>query len=148
MSRTRSVLVNHGDDLMAVLDTVPSGAQARSYWHLDPALTPVSTSGGQIVVKDKSGWKATLVQLAMPSCKPISGQSVVRGQTNPYQGWVSPSYMKKVPASVVVSPATGSLLTVVVPGTDKPDITCSGTRVKVKTSDGETSFRAASGNLS
>ncbi|MEV7964699.1 heparinase II/III family protein [Sphaerisporangium sp. NPDC088356] len=148
VSRTRSVLVNHGDDLMAVLDTVPSGAQARSYWHLDPALTPVSTSGGQVVVKDKSGWKATLVQLAMPSCKPISGQSVVRGKTNPYQGWVSPSYMGKVPASVVVSPAAGALLTLVVPGTDKPDITCSGTRVKVETSDGETSFRASSGNLS
>ncbi|MCW2878749.1 MAG: hypothetical protein JWQ95_2849, partial [Sphaerisporangium sp.] len=105
VTRTRSVLVNHGDDLMAVLDTVPSGARARSYWHLDPALTPVSTSGGQVVVKDKSGWKATLVQLAMPSCQPVSGQSVVRGQADPYQGWVSPSYMSKVPASVVVSPA-------------------------------------------
>ncbi|MEU8268886.1 heparinase II/III family protein [Sphaerisporangium sp. NPDC049002] len=148
VSRTRSVLVNHGDDLMAVLDTVQSGAQARSYWHLDPSLTPVSTNGGRIVVKDRAGWKATLVQLAMPSCEPISGQSVVRGQTNPYQGWVSPSYMQKVPASVVVSPATGSLLTVVVPGTDKPDVTCSGTRVKVATSDGSTSFRAASGTLS
>ncbi|GAA3839904.1 hypothetical protein GCM10022226_72800 [Sphaerisporangium flaviroseum] len=149
VSRNRSVLVNHDEDLMAVLDTVPSGARARSHWHLDPSLTPVSTSGGQIVVKDKSGWKATLVQLAMPSCKPVSGQSVVRGRTSPYQGWVSPSYMRKVPASVVTSPATGSLLTIVVPGTDKPDVTCSGTRVTVTTSTGDASFQAgASGTLS
>ncbi|WP_214409582.1 heparinase II/III domain-containing protein [Sphaerisporangium fuscum] len=148
VSRTRSVLVNNGDDLMAVLDTVPGGARARSYWHLDPALSPVSTSGGRIVVKDKSGWKATLVQLDMTSCEPISGQSIVRGQTNPYQGWISPSYMQKVPDSVVVSPSAGSLLTIVVPGTADPHVTCSGSRVTVKTSDGETSFRAASGNLS
>jgi hypothetical protein len=148
VSRNRAVLVNHGDDLMAVLDTVPSGAKARSYWHLDPALTPVSTSGGRIVVKDKSGWKASLVQLAMPSCTPVSGQSVVRAQTNPYQGWISPSYMNKVPDSVVVSPAAGSLLTIVVPGTDDPHVTCSGTRVTVKTSNGDTSFHATSGNLS
>ncbi|MFC4533646.1 heparinase II/III domain-containing protein [Sphaerisporangium dianthi] len=148
VTRNRSVLVNHGDDVMAVYDTVASGAKARSYWHLDPALTPVSTSGGRVVVKDKSGWKATLAQIEMPSCKPISGQTVVRGRTNPYQGWISPSYMTKVPASVVVSPATGSLLTVIVPGTAEPDVTCSGTRVTVKTSDGETSFRASAGALS
>ncbi|MEU9884865.1 heparinase II/III family protein [Sphaerisporangium sp. NPDC051011] len=148
VTRTRSVLVNHGDDVMAVLDTVPAGAKARSYWHLDPALTPVSTSGGRVVVKDKSGWKATVVQVAMPSCKPVSGQSVVRGRTNPYQGWISPSYMSKVPASVVVSPPAGSLLTIVVPGAGDPEVTCAGTRVKVTTSGGTVSFRAASGNLS
>ncbi|MCW2880939.1 MAG: hypothetical protein JWQ95_5039, partial [Sphaerisporangium sp.] len=86
---------------------------------------------------------------AMPSCQPVSGQSVVRGQADPYQGWVSPSYMSKVPASVVVSPAMGSLLTIVVPGTDKPDVTCSGSRIKVNTSDGEASFRTStSGTLS
>ncbi|GGK70180.1 hypothetical protein Sme01_27870 [Sphaerisporangium melleum] len=146
--RDRTVLVNHGDDLMAVLDTVPAGERIRGYWHLDPALTPVSTSGGRVVVKDKAGWKATLVQLAMPSCTPVGGQSVVRGQTGPYQGWVSPSYMGKVPASVVVSPPAGSLLTVVVPGTGDPDVTCSGGRVTVTTSDGATSFRATAGNLS
>ncbi|MDH2427622.1 heparinase II/III family protein [Sphaerisporangium sp. TRM90804] len=149
VSRTRSVLVSHGDDLMAVLDTVPSGNRARSYWHLDPDLSPTSTSGGRIVVKDRDGWKATVVQLAMPSCKPVGGQAVVRGKTNPYQGWISPSYMRKVPASVVVSPAAKSLLTIVVPGTGDPDVTCSGTRVTAKTADGSVSFRAsASGTLS
>ncbi|MFC4588366.1 heparinase II/III family protein [Sphaerisporangium corydalis] len=148
VTRTRSVLVNHGEDLMAVLDTVPSGTRARSYWHLDPALSPVSTHGGRIVVKDKSGWKATLVQLAMPSCKPISGQSVVRGASSPFQGWISPTYMSKVPASVVVSPATPSLLTIVTPGTDKPTITCSGPRVTIKTPDTQTTLRARAGTLS
>ncbi|GII76492.1 hypothetical protein Sru01_14740 [Sphaerisporangium rufum] len=149
VTRTRSVLVNHGQDVLAVLDTVPSGAKARSYWHLDPALTPVSTSGGRIVVKDKAGWQATVVQLAMPSCRPVSGQSVVRGATNPYQGWISPSYMRKVPASVIVSPAAGSLLTVVVPGTGDPQVSCAGGKVTVGTSDGRTTFRATpTGTLS
>ncbi|GII87337.1 hypothetical protein Ssi03_53270 [Sphaerisporangium siamense] len=148
VSRTRTVLVNHGDDLMAVLDTVPAGTRARNYWHLDPALTPVSTGGGRVVVKDKSGWKATVVQLAMPSCAPVSGQTLVRGRTNPYQGWISPSYMKRVPATVIVSPPATSLLTVVVPGAGDPEVSCSGTHVKVSTSGGAVSFRAVGRNLS
>ena len=146
--RTRSVLVGHGDDLMAVLDTVHAGARARSYWHLDPSLSPVSTGGGRVVVKDKAGWTATLVQLALPSCAPAGGQSVVRARTRPFQGWVSPSYMSKVPDSVVVSPPASSLLTVVIPGTSEAEVTCSGTQVKVTTSGDAVSFRASAGHLS
>jgi hypothetical protein len=146
--RHRSVLVDHDDALMAVLDTVP-GAKARSYWHLDPSLTPVSAKSGRVVVKDKSGWKATVVQVAMPGCKPVTGQSLVRARTNPYQGWISPSYMRKVPASVIVSPAASSLLTLTIPGTAEADVTCTASRVTVKTGDTSTSFRySTSGTLS
>ncbi|GAA1266673.1 hypothetical protein GCM10009677_18680 [Sphaerisporangium rubeum] len=145
--RYRSVLVDHDNPLMAVLDTAP-GAQVRGYWHLDPALTPVSTASGRVVVKDKTGWKATVLQLSMPGCKPVTGQSVVRARTNPYQGWISPSYMRKVPASVIVSPAAKSLLTLTVPGTGDADVTCTASRVTVKTGDTTTSFRySASGTL-
>ncbi|MFC0862500.1 heparinase II/III family protein [Sphaerimonospora cavernae] len=144
--RTRSVLVNHHDDLMAVLDT--GDGKLRNLWHFDPALKVVAAEGGRIVVAD-GDWRATLVQLAMPSCRPIGGQRVVSGQTSPYQGWISPSYMKKVPAPAVVSPAAGALLTVIVPGTDKPSVTCSGRTVVVQTSGGSVTLRVgASGTLS
>ncbi len=161
--RTRSVLVNHGEDMMAVLDTVPKGSKVRNLWHFAAGLKVLSNHGGTIVVgddtkgrgqDDKSGtgdgtWRASLVQLAMPACKPIGGQQVKVGQTSPFQGWVSPAYLKKQAAPAVVSPAAGSLLTVIVPGTGSPDVSCSGGKVTVHTSGGTVTFRAsASGSLS
>ncbi len=136
--RTRSVLVNHHDDVMAVLDT--GGGKLRNLWHLDPALKVVSSERGRIVMAD-GNWRATLVQLEMPSCKPIGGQRVVTGQTGPYQGWISPGYMKKERAPAVVSPAAEALLTLIVPGTDKPSVTCSGRSVAVHTSGGKVTLR-------
>ncbi|MFB9890740.1 heparinase II/III family protein [Planobispora takensis] len=146
--RTRSVLVNHGQDVMAVLDTVPEGSKVRTVWHLAADLSKVSSGGGRVVVKDKSGWKATLVQVAMPSCTPVTSK-VVRGASGPYQGWVSPAYLKKQAAPAVVSAAsTGSLLTVVVPGTGDPSVSCSGGKVSLQTSDGAVSFRVSGSKLS
>jgi hypothetical protein len=144
--RTRAVLVNHDQDVMAVLDT--GAAPLRDLWHFDPSLKVVSSAKGQVVV-GKDDWRATLVQLSMPSCKPIGGQQVVRGQTQPYQGWISPAYMRKVPAPAVISPTARALLTVIVPGTDDPSVTCSGRTVRVDTPAGPVTFRAsASGDLS
>ncbi|GII92645.1 heparinase II/III family protein [Sinosporangium siamense] len=147
VSRTRSVLVNHGDDLMAVLDTAGSGAHLRNLWHFPADLKVVFNSGGHVVLGDKD-WKTSLVQLAMPACKPVGGQTVARGQSNPFQGWVSPTYMEKTAAPAIVSPAAPALLTIVVPGTDKPSVTCSGGRVTVQTADGSTNFRTNGANLS
>ncbi|GGO04798.1 hypothetical protein GCM10010116_09560 [Microbispora rosea subsp. aerata] len=144
--RKRSVLVNHGEDVLAVLDS--GGGDLRNLWHLDPGLKVVSNSRGQVVVAD-GGWKASIVQLAMPSCTPIGGQRVVRGQTSPIQGWVSPGYMRKEPAPVIVSPVARSLLTIVVPGTDRPEVACSGRSLRVHTPAGSVTLRAnASGTLS
>ncbi|MFI6886935.1 heparinase II/III domain-containing protein [Streptosporangium canum] len=147
--RTRSVLVNHEEDMMAVLDTVPKGSRVRNLWHFAPDLSTVSNSGGRVVVKDKVGWKATLVQVAMPSCTPVRGLEVVRGRQNPYQGWVSPAYLQKQAAPAVVSPASpDSLLTVVVPGTDKPSLSCAGGKVSLETSRGTVSFKVSGSDLS
>ncbi|MEU7002005.1 heparinase II/III family protein [Nonomuraea sp. NPDC046570] len=142
VSRTRSVLVNHGDDVMAVLDGTVKGKKVRNLWRFDPSLKVLSNGGGKVVVGDGK-YRASLVQLAMPACEPVSGQKIVRGQSKPYQGWVSPSYMSKEAASVVVSPARSSLLTVVVPGTDAPKVSCSGGKVTVQTSGGTVTFKAA-----
>ncbi|MBB2913871.1 hypothetical protein FHS43_005180 [Streptosporangium becharense] len=147
--RTRSVLVNHGQDVLAVLDTVPKGSKVRTLWHFSRDLTTVSNGGGRVVLKDKAGWKTTLVQVSMPSCEPVGPLKVVRGQTGPYQGWVSPAYLQKHPAPAVVSPAVGGpVLTVVVPGTDRPSVSCSGGKVTLETSEGPVSFRVSGANLS
>ncbi|MEV0144272.1 MULTISPECIES: heparinase II/III family protein [unclassified Nonomuraea] len=126
-ARTRSVLVNHGEDLMAVLDTAAGGAKVRNLWRFAPSLKVVSNEGGRVVLGDGK-FRVTLVQLDS-SCRPVGGQKVERGGK---LGWVSPTYLSKQPAAVVVSPAAASLLTVVVPGTDNPKVSCSGGKVKVE----------------
>lgn len=144
--RTRTVLVNHDADVMAVLDRAGSGT-LRNLWHLAADLQVTANAGGTVVARDKD-FKVSLVQLAMPACKPISGQSVRIGQTTPYQGWLSPTYMSKVKAPAVISPAAPALLTVVVPGTDDPDVSCSGGRVTVHTPEGKVTFKASASALS
>jgi hypothetical protein len=126
VSRTRSVLVNHGEDLMAVLDTASGGKKVRNVWRFDPSLKVLSDSGGKVVLGDGK-FKVTLVQLS--SCDRVGGQKVERGGK---LGWVSPTYLSKQATNVVVSPAARSLLTVIVPGTDSPKVSCSGGKVTVE----------------
>ncbi|MGR6915012.1 heparinase II/III family protein [[Actinomadura] parvosata] len=125
VSRTRSVLVNHGEDLMAVLDTASGGKKVRNIWRFAPSLKVVSSGGGKVVLADGK-FKVTLLQFS--SCDPVGGQKVERGGR---LGWVSPTYLSKQATNVVVSPAAKSLLTVIVPGTDSPKVSCSGGKVAV-----------------
>lgn len=125
VSRTRSVLVNHGQDLMAVLDTASGGKKVSNIWRFAPSLKVVSKSGGKVVLADGK-FKVTLLQLS--SCDKVGGQKVSRGGK---LGWVSPTYLSKTATNVVVSPAAKSLLTVIVPGTDSPKVSCSGGKVSV-----------------
>ncbi|WP_245899307.1 heparinase II/III family protein [Nonomuraea indica] len=127
VSRTRSVLVNHGEDLMAVHDTASGGRKVRSVWRFAPSYKVVSNGGGRVVLSDGK-LKVTLLQLS-PDCKPVGGQQVERGGR---LGWVSPTYLSKEPTGVVVSPAAESLLTVIVPDTDEPKVSCSGGKVTVQ----------------
>ncbi|MBF8190773.1 heparinase II/III family protein [Nonomuraea sp. K274] len=126
VSRTRSVLVNHGEDLMAVLDTASGGKKIKNVWRFHPSLKVESKSDGKVVLADGK-FKVTLVQLS--SCDRVSGQKVERGGK---LGWASPTYLSKQQAAVVVSPAARSLLTVIVPGTDSPKVSCSGGKVTVE----------------
>ncbi|SEM72464.1 heparinase II/III family protein [Nonomuraea pusilla] len=126
VTRTRSVLVNHGQDVMAVLDTAGGGGKVSSLWRFAPSLKLVSNSGGRVVLGDGK-FKVTLVQLS--SCSPVGGQKVERGGA---LGWVSPTYLSKEAANVVVSPAAEKLLTIIVPGTDSPKVSCSGGKVTVE----------------
>ncbi|WP_103959074.1 heparinase II/III domain-containing protein [Nonomuraea solani] len=126
VSRTRSVLVNHGEDLMAVLDTASGGKKIENVWRFAPSFKVISSGGGKVVLGDGK-FKVTLLQLS--SCDRVGGQRVERGGK---LGWVSPTYLAKQATNVVVSPAAKSLLTVIVPGTDSPKVTCSGGKVTVE----------------
>ncbi|WP_379527984.1 heparinase II/III family protein [Nonomuraea purpurea] len=125
VSRTRSVLVNHGEDLMAVLDTASGGKKIKNVWRFDPSLKVVSNGGGKVVLGDGK-FKVTMLQLT--SCSKAGGQKVERGGK---LGWVSPTYLSKKPTNVVLSPAAKSLLTVIVPGTDSPKVSCAGGKLTV-----------------
>ncbi|WP_246238325.1 heparinase II/III domain-containing protein [Acrocarpospora corrugata] len=109
--RTRSVLVNHGPDLMAVLDEVPAGAEVRSLWHLAPSLRVVSNRDGRVVLAD-GNWRATMIQL--PAREP---------EVRP--GTVSPGYLRKADTTTVLSAPARAVLTVIVPGTDDPEVSVS-----------------------
>lgn len=125
VTRTRSVFVNHGEDVMAVYDTASGGKKIRNLWRFDDELKLISNKGGRVVLGDGS-FKVTLVQLS--SCRPVGGQKVERGGR---LGWMSPTYLSKQRTNVVVSPAAKELLTIVVPGTDDPKVSCAGGKVKV-----------------
>ncbi|MEV0230453.1 heparinase II/III family protein [Nonomuraea sp. NPDC050786] len=127
VSRTRSVLVNHGEDLMAVRDTASGGKKIQNLWRFDQSLKLISNGGGKVVLGDGK-FKVTLLQFGA-SCERVGGQKVERGGK---LGWVSPTYLSKNPTNVVVSPAAKSLLTVIVPGTDSPKVSCSGRKVTVE----------------
>ncbi|MEU3163008.1 heparinase II/III family protein [Streptosporangium sp. NPDC006930] len=130
--RTRSVLVCHGTDLMAVLDTVPAGSALRNLWHLGPSLRVVSNRDGKVVLADGSR-RVTLLQLTMPSLQPIGGQKV-----RPCA--ISTGYLKKADTVTVLSPPAASLLTLIVPGAEDPEISLSEGKVTVRTPGGPVSF--------
>jgi hypothetical protein len=135
VSRTRSVLVNHGADLMAVLDSVPDGSRLRNLWHFGPSLKVTSNHDGRVVLAD-GDWRATLLQFAMPSCRPLSGQTVQFGA-------ISPRYLEKAEVATMLSPPAGSVLTLIVPGTGDPKVSWSGAKVTVRTPGGPVSFASS-----
>jgi hypothetical protein len=126
--RYRSVYVSQRPDLMIVFDRARGGSAASAYsqlWHLDPALR-VTEVGSSSATASAPGTTLTLARVALPGqvIKPGSTQ-VIRGQTNPYQGWVSHQMLQQIPADVVTMNAAGpsaAILTLLVP-------TAPGTRV-------------------
>ncbi|GAA3441671.1 heparinase II/III-family protein [Planomonospora venezuelensis] len=130
--RTRTVLVSHGADLMAVLDEVPAGSALRSIWHFDPSLAVVSVRGGRVVLAG-GDLRVTLVQLSPASGLPLGGQEV-----EPQE--IATGHLRTARSATVLSPAAGSVLTLVVPGTGDPQVACSGGRVTVRTCGGPVSF--------
>jgi Heparinase II/III-like protein len=126
--RYRSVYVSQRPDLMLVFDRARGGSAASAYsqlWHLDPDL-PVTEVGPSSAIASAPGTTLTLARVALPGQVIAPGSTqVIRGQTDPYQGWVSHQMLQQIPADVVSMNAAGpsaAILTLLVP-------TAPGTRV-------------------
>jgi hypothetical protein len=126
--RYRSVYVSQRPDLMLVFDRAQGGSAASAYsqlWHLDPGMQ-VTEVGPSYAIASAPGTTLTLAQLALPGQVLAPGSTqVIRGQTDPYQGWASHQMLQQIPADVVTMNAAGpsaAILTLIVP-------TAPGTRV-------------------
>ncbi|MFD1547807.1 heparinase II/III domain-containing protein [Nonomuraea guangzhouensis] len=129
--RTREVLVSHGSDLMAVLDTVPEAYAVRALWHFDPSLRLVDQRDGVVVLGDDAR-RVTLLQLTTDG-RPMGGQTVQRGT-------VSPGYLRTAETVTVSSPEASRLLTVIVPGSEDPAVSAEGGLITVRTPGGPVTF--------
>jgi len=109
-ARYRSVYVSQRPDLAIVFDRARGGSAGSTYsqlWHLDPSLRVASVTSSAAVAT-ATGITFTLAQVALPGqVIPVGSTQVARGQTGPYQGWVSHQMLQRLPADVVTMTRTG-----------------------------------------
>jgi hypothetical protein len=122
--RYRSVYVSQRPDFVLVFDRASGASRYQQLWHLDPSLrvTKLSRSYAIASAPATRGTPATeleLLQIPLPGqAIPRGSTQVVRGQVNPYQGWVSHQMLQRVPADVVTMSRNGTsaaMLTLIVP---------------------------------
>ena len=133
--RTRAVLVHHGPDLLAVLDSAAPGSVLRSVWHFAPALD-VEAERPDGLVLGGSGGPVAFVQLAVPGLEAAAGREVGTGT-------VATGYLRTAPVVTVTSPAAARLLTLIVPGCADPRVSRDGDGVVVRTAAGPVAFTLA-----
>jgi len=116
--RDRSVYICQRPDLVLVFDRASGGASYQQLWHLDPGLTVTSVSRYGAVAT-APGTQLEIRQIPLPGQVIPSGSTrVIRGQANPYQGWVSRQMLQRIPAPVIIMTRTGStaaILTLIAP---------------------------------
>jgi hypothetical protein len=116
--RYRSVYVDQDPDLVLVFDRASGGGTYQQLWHLDPGLT-VTTVTRSYAVATAPGTELKIQQIPLPGQQiPAGSTQVVRGQVNPYQGWVSHAQLQRIPAPVVTMTRSGSsaaILTLIAP---------------------------------
>jgi hypothetical protein len=117
--RYRSVYVSQRPDFVLVLDRAWGGdGEYQQLWHLDPSLTVTSLTSSSAIAS-APGTTLELLQIPLPGqVIPDGSTTVVRGQVNPYQGWVSHQMLQRIPADVVEMTRTGystAMLTLIVP---------------------------------
>lgn len=101
--RTRGVLFLQKPDAIVVLDRIRGGPVQRydQLWHLAPELqvAEVATDAVSAYAPDGAGVAVLRIPLSVDS----SGASteVIRGESEPYQGWVSGGLGERTPAPVV-----------------------------------------------
>jgi hypothetical protein len=119
--RYRSVYVSQRPDLVIVFDRARGGSTGSAYaqlWHLDPSLHVTSVTRSAAVAT-APGTTLTLAQVALPGqAIPAGSTRLTRGQTGPYQGWVSHQMLQRIPSDVVTMTRTGTsaaILTLLIP---------------------------------
>jgi Heparinase II/III-like protein len=118
--RNRSVYVHQGPDFVLILDQASGEDNYQQLWHLDPALTVTSvtaasataTAPAVAAIGTSPAIPATVLRItriALPGqVIPAGSTTIVKGQTNPYQGWVSHQVLQRIPAPVVIMTGRGT----------------------------------------
>jgi hypothetical protein len=129
--RDRSVYICKHPDLVLVFDRASGAASYHQLWHLDPVLTVTSVSRSDAVAT-APGTQLEIRQIPLPGqVIPTGSTQLVRGQANPYQGWVSRQMLQRVPAPVIVMTRTGSraaILTLIAPSSPGTAVTAAITQ--------------------
>jgi len=122
---TRRVLYVRGLDAIVVEDELTSDAPRtfHQWWHLHPSARPSIHGDAIYTGRPDSRANAWIVQLGDGS------SSIVRGRTNPIQGWASFDYGQLLEAPVVDTRASGThvrFLTLIVPSSSSHRIWSAG----------------------
>jgi len=124
--RSRSVYIGQHPDLVLVLDRASGAASYQQLWHLDPGLT-VTRVGRSYAVATAPGTQLEIRQIPLPGqLIPRGSTRVIRGQTGPYQGWVSRQMLQRIPAPVITMTRMGSstaMLTLIAPSSPGAAVT-------------------------
>lgn len=124
--RQRSVFVSQRPDLVVVFDQAAGAGRYEQLWHLDPALA-VTRAGPAGAIASAPGTELALLRVPLPGQSfPAGSVTVARGQTDPYQGWVSHQLEQRVPADTVEMTQDGpsaAMLTVIVPAAPGTPVT-------------------------
>jgi hypothetical protein len=132
--RDRSIYISQRPDLMVVLDRASGARSYQQLWHLDPALAVTALTRTCAVARPHpdDGTRLWICQVPLPGqVLPPGSTQVIRGQVNPYQGWVSRQMEQRTPADVVAMNRTGgsaAILTVIVPASRRAPVTTRITR--------------------
>jgi hypothetical protein len=118
--RSRSVYVHQEPDFMLVLDRGSGEENYQQLWHLDPGLTVTAVTAVSAVAAAPAvpataasppipATTLRIARIALPGQVILArSTTVVQGQTNPYQGWVSRRALQRIPAPVVIMSSQGA----------------------------------------
>jgi Heparinase II/III-like protein len=153
--RYRSVYAGQDPDLVLVFDRAAGAGRYQQLWHLDPGLT-VTTVSRSYAVATAPGTELEIRQIPLPGQQiPAGSTQVIRGQVNPYQGWVSHAQLQMTPAPVITMTRTGpsaAILTLIAPAAPGVPISASAGpgphgwyRVRVQVGSRQLSFLVSPG---
>jgi hypothetical protein len=129
--RDRGVYVSQRPDFVLVFDRAAGAGRYQQLWHLDPALR-VSAVHRTYAIATAPGTQLQIRQIPLPGQRISAGSTrVVRGQTHPYQGWVSRAMRSRTPAPVVTMTRGGrraAILTLIAPTEPGAAVTATVTR--------------------